>query len=141
MGVGVRAMAAALRVAFLADSWMAEWEHEPIAADWRLVPTPIAVEASAVLSQCLACAVERTVVAFPGCSAKNMLRLAELCSIHDMATWSQSGESLKNAIDHFSKEVDLVVVEEVDLVVVMLGANDLEQQHHPSSLSSAVRPL
>ena len=64
-------MAAALRVAFLGDSWMGEWYYGTV------VPTPIAVSARAILQECLHHGVEMTVVAFPGCTAMHALCLAE----------------------------------------------------------------
>ena len=74
-----RAMASALRVAFLGDSWLGEWHHGAV------VPTPIAVRASDILHERLPCCVDTTIVAFPGCTARNMLRLAKRCSVQDMS--------------------------------------------------------
>ena len=117
-------MAAALRVAFLGDSWMGEWYYGTV------VPTPIAVSARAILQECLHHGVEMTVVAFPGCTAMHALCFAEHCSVQDMAYWSSRGWSIRSTIAMYEQE-DRPVDDEVDLIVVMLGSNDLEQGHEP----------
>ena len=124
-------MAAALRVAFFGDSWMGEWHHGTV------VPTPIAVSARTVLQERLQHGFEMTVVAFPGCTAMHALCLAEYCSVQDMAYWSSRGWSIRSTIAMY-EEGGWPVDDEVDLIVVMLGSNDLEKEHEP--LVVAPRP-
>ena len=117
-------MAAALRVAFFGDSWMGEWHHGTV------VPTPIAVSARTVLQERLQHGFEMTVVAFPGCTAMHALCLAEYCSVQDMAYWSSRGWSIRSTIAMY-EEGDWPFYDEVDLIVVMLGSNDLVKKHEP----------
>ena len=58
------------------------------------------------------------------------LRLAESCSVQDMAYWSSRGWSIRSTIAMYVHG-DWPVDDEVDLIVVMLGSNDLEKEHEP----------
>eukprot|EP00928_Gymnodinium_smaydae_P065537 TRINITY_DN48658_c0_g1_i1.p1 TRINITY_DN48658_c0_g1~~TRINITY_DN48658_c0_g1_i1.p1 ORF type:complete len:285 (-),score=41.59 TRINITY_DN48658_c0_g1_i1:268-1122(-) len=128
-------MSPALRVACLGDSWVSDWAGE--ADSWRLEsPLPWALKQQ--LEKLTGRAVELIVAGLPGFTAKRMSELAKLCRLRDIAEMQASngwqlpceGDLQEALMSRGAREDSRhrwggVLPEDVDIVVIIAGYNDL----------------
>lgn len=126
-----------LQVAVFGDSWVSDYERGEHADYWNLeshLPEGLRQRLSADAS----CEVDLVIAGFPGFTAARLLEFAELCRLRDMAhVYHHRGCYLplqgdlktlllaRNIPCAWADERDLVS-EDVDIVVIIAGYNDLK---------------
>lgn len=121
-----------LRLGCLGDSWVSDWRQGPSSC---LITSPISAALRAGLEG-RHIPVEHMVAAgFPGGRADRLLEFAEICRLRDLAVLSSRGRSIKGDPMETLLELGIPVQprgsfweEGVDVLVIILGANDLNHE-------------
>lgn len=116
---------ARLRLGCLGDSWVTDRE-ENAEGQWFLV-SPLASALRSGLETRGLGVLELISAGFPGCQAENILDVAQYMPIRDLAVVSETGWSIRGDMKRTMADLRLKGgdKEEIDVLVVLLGANDL----------------
>jgi len=134
-----------LRLGCLGDSWVSDW-REGLDGSHHLT-SPLS---SALRSSLEARGWEVSLVAagFPGGKASTVLELAELCDLQGISKLSETGRSIKGDLPSTLYEMGIYTpgrwrkwTEEVDLLIVILGANDLNHNVPGAEIVGCLRNI
>eukprot|EP00930_Biecheleria_cincta_P059693 TRINITY_DN45414_c0_g1_i1.p1 TRINITY_DN45414_c0_g1~~TRINITY_DN45414_c0_g1_i1.p1 ORF type:complete len:758 (+),score=88.11 TRINITY_DN45414_c0_g1_i1:60-2333(+) len=124
-------MAKSLRFACLGDSWVACWTEDADGVPKKIVaPMPAALQAGL---EARGQSLELLVAGFPGATTERLLDLVKICRLRDMVPMSSCGHSIKDDLVSrlefrnvcFAAAANERLAEDVDVVLVAVGSNDL----------------
>lgn len=126
-------MPGCLRLACIGDSWVTDWSEES-PDKWRM-HTPMTDALRAGFSALGSADIELITAGFPGATSARILELAQLCKVRDMAKLSAKSVSIKQHLEYKLEKAgitnlkslprDARVCEDIDVIVLVLGSNDL----------------